>query len=65
MEFWVEFLAKLARAAGTGCVETIYDRWVNMLHGKGSWVAKTDSPGYEAATAFSLIFWSIRSTLII
>jgi hypothetical protein len=49
-ELRVEFLTKLARPAGTGRVKTIDDGWVNVFHGKGSWVAKTDSPGYEAAT---------------
>jgi hypothetical protein len=47
-ELRIELLTKFARPAGTGCVETIDDGGVNMVHGKGSWGAKTDSPGYEA-----------------
>ena len=50
LELRVEFLTKLARPAGARCIETIDDGWVNMFHGKGSWVAKTDSPGYETVS---------------
>jgi hypothetical protein len=55
-ELRIEFLAKLARPAGTRCVETIDDGWVNMFHGKGSSMAKTASPVAGLSQQSSLNF---------